>query len=274
MARVHRKPRSRSSGTSSALWWGVTLIGFAGAALVALAIFYWIGPRPVALRADDLCPVAGPQGITVVLVDTSDDILATTQKEVRALLDDLIKDLPPYYKLDVRVLDIPQNRSRSLFSKCNPGNGQDQSELTSNPAILRQRWLESFNKPAGEAITSSLASAKSKSSPIMGAIQDLALDDFSAESVQTLPKTLIIISDMLEFTKYYGQYPSQGDLSYERFRRSLAYQKFRTDLHDAQVTVDYVSRDIKIDTVKHMYFWKDWIVDNRGQVRIIHRLQG
>lgn len=80
---------------------------------------------------------------------------------------------------------------------------------------------------------------------------------------------------MLEFTRFYGQYPNQGDLSYERFRRSPAYQKFRTDLHGVHVTIDYVERaQVKIDSAKHVEFWNAWINDNRGKVDLIHRLQG
>jgi hypothetical protein len=244
-------------------------------ALIALAVFYFTTPRPPVLSSEDLCPVTGPHGITVVLVDTSDDLLPTTQKEVRTLLNDLINDLPSYYKFDLRVLDIPNARSHLLFSKCNPGNGTGVSDWTNNPTLMRKRWLESFNKPAEEAIRGSLTSARSKSSPIMGAIQDIALDEFSAESVQTIPKTLTVISDMLEFTPSYGQYPSQGDVSYERFRHSPAYQKFRTDLHGARVTIDYVERaQVKIDTTKHVQFWKSWIDDNQGKVHLIHHLQG
>lgn len=109
----------------------------------------------------------------------------------------------------------------------------------------------------------------------MAAIQDIALDDFSAETVQSIPKSLTVISDMLEFTPYYGQYASQGDLSYERFQRSPAYKKFRTDLHGARVTIDYVERaEVKIDTRKHVQFWSDWVNDNRGVVALIHHLQG
>lgn len=273
MTRVRASARSGSSANSSIMWIGVALIALAIAALIALAVWYWTTPRPPILRSADLCPVTGPYGVSIVLVDTSDDLLPTTQKEVRTFLNDLITDLPSYYKFDVRVLDIANTRSRSLFSRCNPGNGTGLSDLTDNPRLRRMRWIESFNRPADEAIRSSLSSAKSKSSPIMGAIQDIALDEFSAEFVQSIPKVLTIISDMLEFTPYYGQY--QGDLSYERFRHSLAYQKFRTDLHGADVTIDYVERaQVKIDTVKHVQFWNTWINDNRGGKVSIHRLQG
>ena len=275
MARTRVRAASRSGGSSSTLWLGVVIIVFAGAALIALLAFYLMVPRPPVLSKEDLCPLTGPRGIAVVLVDTTDDLLPTTQKEVLTILHDLINALPAYYKLDVRVLDISNMQSRSLFSKCNPGDGSEQSELTSNPRILRQRWLESFERPALDAVNSTLAAAKSKSSPLMAAIQDIAIADFSSEAARNIPRSLVIISDMLEFTPLYGQYPRQGDLSYDRFRQSPAYGKFRTDLHGAGVTIDYVKRpSVKIDSTKHVQFWSEWIVDNRGKVDLIHELQG
>jgi hypothetical protein len=223
-----------------------------------------------------LCPITGPQGVTVVLVDTTDDLPDTTQRQVLGMLEDLITGLPTYHKLDIRVLDIAASRSRSLLSRCNPGDGAGLSEWTDNPRIARLRWIDAFRRPAAEAVKNSLKSAKAKNSPIMAAIQDIALDQFSSLAVQNVPKSLIVISDMLEFTPDYSQYPSAGDLSYARFRKSPAYPKFQTDLHGALVTIEYVRRDlsVKIDTPRHVEFWKQWITDNRGTYKIAQRLQG
>ena len=52
-----------------------------------------------------LCPVNGPQGITVVLVDTSDDLPETTRREVLGQLDDMITTL-------AAVLQARHSRSR------------------------------------------------------------------------------------------------------------------------------------------------------------------
>jgi hypothetical protein len=122
------------------------------------------------------------------------------------MLEDMIASLPPFYKLDIRVLDIAGVRSRSLFSKCNPGDGAGLSEWTDNPRIARMRWIEGFRKPAADAVKSSIASAKANSSPIMAAVQDIAIDQFSSAAAQNAKKTLFVISDMLEYTRdYYSQ---------------------------------------------------------------------
>ena len=274
MAPRQRRERSSARGAGAAIG-GIALIFLALAALGALALFYFsVTPKP-RLDTASLCPVDGPQGITVVLVDTSDDLPQPAQREGLGMLEDQIPALPAYYKLDVRVLDIAGGRSRSLFSRCNPGDGTGLSEWTDNPRLARMRWLDDFRQPAKDAVKSSLSSASSKSSPIMGAIQDIAIDQFSSSAAEKIEKKLIVISDMLEFTPLYSQYPGAGDLSYQRFKRSAAYLKFRTDLHDAHVKIEYVQQtQVAIDSVKHIEFWKEWIADNRGVFDGARRLQG
>src|ERR1700758_2164997 len=274
-----RRLRQRSS---VALGWsgfgGVLLLLLAIGSGGALAFFFFASPERPVLDPRTLCPVDGPKGITVVLVDTSDDLPDTTRREVLGQLDDMITTLPPFYKLDIRVLDIAGGRSRSLFSKCNPGDGATLSEWTDNPRIARLRWIEDFRKPAALAMKSSIAAAKANSSPIMAAIQDIAIDQFSSAAGQDAKKTLYVISDMIEHTRDYSQYPRAGDLSFQRYKQSPAYLKYRTDLHGADVIIRYVTRQTNgqslLDGTKHMEFWKTWIEDNRGIFGGAKRLQG
>ncbi|QUS38080.1 hypothetical protein RPMA_03835 [Tardiphaga alba] len=246
-------------------------------ALAGLSGFAWLKfSSPEKLRRDALdCPISGPEGISVVLVDTSDDLPAATGREVRGILDDLVSGLPANHLLEIRVLDIAQYRSKALFSRCNPGDGSGLSEWTDNPRMARSRWEESFRKPAADAVRNSLASAKAASSPIMAALQDVAIDRFSSERTRSLPKRLIVISDMIEHTRDYSQYPRAGDPGYARFRQSPAYTKYRTSLHGARVTIDYVTRpSVMPDAGKHAEFWSTWVKDNGGVLDLIHRLQG
>jgi hypothetical protein len=273
------RPRKRSAPVFG---WS----GYGGALLLLLTIvasgvfayFYFSTPARPILDAQSFCPVDGPRGITVVLVDTSDDLPETTRREVLGLLEDMIATLPPFYKLDIRILDIAGVRSRSLFSKCNPGDGAGLSEWTDNPRLARLRWIENFRKPAAEAVKNSIAEAKASSSPIMAAIQDIAIDQFSSAASQNAKKTLVVISDMIEFTRDYGQYPRAGDLSFQRYKQSPAYLKFRTDLHRATVVIRYVTRQVKgqplVDGTTHMDFWKMWVEDNKGLFGGVKRLQG
>lgn len=214
----------------------------------------------------------------MVLVDTSDDLPEAKRREVSVVLEDMIATLPSFYKLDIRVLDMAGVRSRSLFSKCNPGDSAGLSDWTANPRIARMRWVENFRKPAAEAVKNSIASAKATSSPIMAAIQDIAIDQFSSAASQHAKKTLVVISDMIEFTRDYSQYPRAGCLSFQRFKQSPAYLKFKTDLHGATVNIRYVTRQVNsqplLDELRQMDFWKTWVQDSGGVWGSARRLQG
>src|SRR5262249_35054843 len=135
-----------------------------------------------------------------------------------------------------------------------------------------------FRKPAALAMKSSIASAKATNSPIMAAIQDIAIDQFSSAASQDARKTLYVISDMIEHTRDYSQYPRAGELSSHRYKQPPAYLKFRTDRHGATVIIRYVTRQVNgqplVDGTKHMEFWKAWIEDNRGIFGGAKRLQG
>jgi hypothetical protein len=272
--RRNRSRRSDRRGTSETIW-GLVLIAGAATAAGLLGYEYLSSPRREPVDTTSLCPLSGPEGVTVVLVDTTDDLPSQAQQEVLITLKDLVTELPSHYRLEIRVLDIPKAKSKAIFSKCNPGNGEGLSEWSDNPRLARLKWIDSFEKPAEVAVRESMRSAEAEQSPIMGAIQDIALSDFTSEAVRNVPKQLIVISDMLEYTSDYGQYPKQGDLSYQRYKLSPGYRKYTTDLHGARVTIDYIQRrNVGISTLKHADFWKEWILDNRGQVGAIHKLQG
>jgi hypothetical protein len=50
---------------------------------------------------------------------------------------------------------------------------------------------------------------------------------------------------------------------------------YRTDLNGARVAIKYVQRQRPpIDSVAHIAFWREWIVDNNGKFDGAKTLQG
>ena len=270
-----RHGRAHSLGNATKIALGISLMLVSAFAFVGLAYLYLTKEKVPRLDVSSLCPIDGPKGITVVLIDTSDDLPRATKDEALIIIRNIVRQLPNYYRLDIKGLDIPGMKSRLIFSKCNPGNGAGLSEWTASPTLAKERWKKSFEQPAITAIEGSLSDAKANSSPIMAAIQDIAIQEFTGAVAVNAPKELVIISDMIESTSEYSQYPGKGDLTYERFQRSKAYLKFRTDLRGANLDIRYVTRPAaKLDSVSHANFWKKWASDNGGgSVRIV-RLQG
>jgi hypothetical protein len=272
-ARTLRR-RSRTPGDLSKHLAGGVLTALALGVLATGAYVYATLARPPTLEPTSLCPVHGPQSETVVLLDSTDEIPEIAKHEIRTTLIDMAETLPQYELLEIRLLDPKIAGGRMIFSKCNPGDGSNLSEYTANPRLAKQRWMDGFREPLDEAMEAGFRPAPGKTSPIMETIQQIAVDRFTGRNVEDIPKTLVVISDMLQHGPDYSQY--SGDLSFDRFKGSSAYRKVRTDLHGAAVEIYYIQRATgrPINSVDHIRFWADWIRDNNGRFKQASKLQG
>ncbi len=271
-----RTPRRRNSNPGE---WRKHLLGGALAVLAlgmlaAGAYVYATVARPPTLDQASLCPVDGPHAVAVVLLDSTDEIPDIAKEEIRTALADMAETLPAYELLEIRLLDPKTPGGRSIFAKCNPGDGSGLSEYTANPRLARQRWLDGFRQPLDEALDAGFQPLPGKTSPIMETIQRIAIERFSGRAVERVPKSLVVISDMLQHGADYSQY--KGDLSFARFKSSPAYKKVQTDLHGADVVIYYIQRQTgrPINSADHIHFWADWIHDNNGRLKQATKLQG
>ncbi len=242
--------------------------------LSAGAYVYMTTARPPALDRASLCPVDGPHSMTVVLLDSTDEIPDIGKHEIRTVLLDMAETVPVYGLLELRLLDPKTPGGRQIFAKCNPGDGAGLSEYTANPRMAKKRWLEGFRSPLEESLDAGFRPVPGKTSPIMETVQRIAVDRFSGRAAEDTPKSLVLVSDMLENAPDYSQY--NGDLSYGRYKASRAYKKLQTDLHGAEVTIYYIQRVTAkpLNSADHIRFWADWIRDNKGRFKRANKLQG
>ena len=87
------------------------------------AYAYVTTARPPALDQASLCPVDGPRSVTVILLDSTDEIPDVGKREIRTILTDMAEALPAYGLLELRLLDPTRPGGRSIVGKCNPGDG-------------------------------------------------------------------------------------------------------------------------------------------------------
>jgi hypothetical protein len=266
--------RNRNPGELRKHLLGGALTVLAATVFAAGAYVYFTLARPPTLDNVSLCPVDGPRSVAVVLLDSTDEIPDIAKREIRTALVDRAETLSDHELLEIRLLDPKTPGGRMIFSKCNPGDGAGLSEYTANPRLARQRWLDEFRQPLDAALDAGFRPLPGKTSPIMAAIQRIAVERFTGRAVESVPKELIVISDMLEHGPDYSQY--SGDLSFARFKASRAYKKVRTDLHGADVVIYYIQRATgrPINSADHIRFWADWIHDNNGRLKEANKLQG
>lgn len=264
-----RRSGARRSAASETGTWALFAI-VAGLIVILGGGFIWLftsaQERPVLDKAT-LCPVDGERSVTVVLLDTSDTWPEITRAEVRKRLDNIAADVPDYGLLELRLLDPSKPGGRVMFSKCNPGDGSNLSEIIANPRMAHKTWMEQFNAPLQDALDKTMITHETDSSPILSTIQRIAVDRFD----DNRPGHLVVISDMVEHTPDYSQY--KGDLSYDYYKQTAAYKKQHTNLEGAAVTIFYVQR-LRMNSGKHIQFWTDWIADNDGTLAQAVKLQG
>ncbi|WP_181700196.1 hypothetical protein [Chthonobacter albigriseus] len=274
MARPRRR-RRRSGGEG---WKIAAGVGLALVALAGLGGIAWLNATlepPPKLDPDTLCPVDGPRALTVVLLDVSDDWPDVTKAQVAKRLLDTAEAMPTYGLLELRLLDPADPSGRVLFARCNPGSGEGLSEFTANPEAVRRAWAAGFRDPVEQIVDGGFPPAPSDTSPIMAAIQRIAVERFEGRAAETVPKRLVVVSDMMENTPAYSQY--EGDLGYDRFRASPAFADLRTDLHGAAVTVLYVQRRTGAGAAPsgdHIAFWTKWFEEMHGALAEAVKMQG
>ena len=271
MALSSRRRKAPSDGEAAKYVAG-TLLGVAALGLFGLIGWYYLSATnaPV-LDKVTLCPADGPAAVTSILLDSTDKLPEQAGGQIKTRVLELAGLVPKHGLLEFRLLDASAQKGVVLFGKCSPGDGSDANPITQNPDRIRKRWAE-FVKALEASIAKASDSEKQDSSPIMEAIQEIAIDRFETIKVDSSKKQLVVISDMIQNGSGYSQY--SGDLSYDRFKQSPAYRQTHTDLTGAGVTIFYIQRGANIDRGKHMEFWLAWIKDNGGAFEKAEVLQG
>jgi hypothetical protein len=254
-----------------------------GLVLIALAILlacglfaaskYIQGKRP-ALDNASMCPVDGPAGLIVLLVDTTDPLNAIQQADLRNQLERLKSGMPKYYAIEVYTVSEPkEGLLKPLGARvCNPGDSRDASELTSNPRLIKERWEKRFSAPLEDLFTRMLVAPTAKESPIFESIQSVAVTAFGSLHDSTSHRTLVIVSDMLQNMPEYSQYRQIG--TFQDFEHSAYYQRIKPDLRGVDVELYYIRRDQNVQLSKHILFWQDYFVAAGATLTHVVRLEG
>lgn len=220
----------------------------------------------------DSCPVTGPTEQLLVLVDVTDPIGKITQTDLLNHLGEIASGLGKGGRFELRVLEPGTDRTRTLFSACNPGNGSDLDHWTGNPDMAKRRWSESFDAPLKAATEAALSGQESETSPLMAAIQQISVDRLGTSALRNLTNRLVIVSDMLENTEYFSMYRSGADFA--AYEESDASRRFGTDLANTSVELWFIRRQTKIPSASVAEFWLAWTLESGGQFSRAIQLQG
>ncbi len=116
--RFTRRKLRRHSGRSEVGKYVLAALLIVAAASASVAIWYQYvtAERPPTLDRTTYCPLSGPRAVTVLLLDTSDDLPEIGKREVQKYLLDRAEAVPTYGLLDIRQLDPIALGGRVVFS--------------------------------------------------------------------------------------------------------------------------------------------------------------
>nr|WP_305910587.1 hypothetical protein [Methylomarinum sp. Ch1-1]MDP4523388.1 hypothetical protein [Methylomarinum sp. Ch1-1] len=150
-----------------------------------------------------LCPVSGSVGHVILLVDKTDPLNFTQKQAFQALLEEIVTRKVEIGEL-VSVFALGEDyklTAEPLINICNPGNGRDKSELTSNIKRLVNRYESQFRLPMLNLANELTSQEPAKFSPILEMIQLASINGFRGSAVEG-PRRLILVSDMMHNTPF------------------------------------------------------------------------
>jgi len=221
--------------------------------LMGAGVVWWMGQRPEPLDPVTLCPAKGPLGQQVLLVDRTDPFNPAQKAAFDNLTKDLVDKLPVGYMLSVFVLgDDFKAETKPLIELCNPGTGQDKSELTQNTKALRNQYTNGFIQPLEKVTTELLTANAAKESPIIEMLQLVYLNSIQAHKTKG-PVSLYVLSDLMQFSPALDMYKSTPN--FEKYDATYTAKKLWVDLGTVDVHVILLNNNIKNQSTAFMDFW-------------------
>jgi len=245
---------------------GMILLGCGVLLLVVglAAFFYYVEP---AVKRDPETACRVDEEIsreTIVVIDATDNFNVTQalriKKEIGLMLSSAVID----ERFSLYVLDETINKKSQKFSVCNPGDGSNKSEITSNKRRLKKHWEDLFYNRFTNAVDELTGSHTAAQSPIIEMIKFVSVNTFLDS--RATKKRLVIVSDMLHHTQQYSHY--RGSPNYAKFSKTSYAMTMQPLLEGVDVQIFYLinEKHILLQNRGHIEFWNQHVLTNNGFV--------
>ena len=218
----------------------------------------------VRLDPETNCPVQGPSAITAILFDRTDPINDKQKLFLQNKLDLLRTSTQKFEEVGTYALENQgSDVIKPLQQLCDPGKGEDLNPITGNSAMARERWEKQFDTPLRLMMEEMRQGGGAKTSAIFEAVQSVSLQSFQRPNVAEAPKKLVLVSDLLQFTKTMNQY--KGALNYQVFRNTNEALRLRTNFAGVAIEIFFIPRTTQERIPALINFWTDWFIDQGVQ---------
>ena len=245
--------------------------------LLVTGITFFVKGESGAVPTDkaSLCPTKRtPSEIVVILLDVSDQFSEPQRIQVQSHLARIRDSIPRFGLVEVYTVDrLGRRVTEHVTHMCNPGAGDDLSQIYQNPALARKKWKGFADKLTAD-IDKQIKAPRMKTSPIFEAIQATALRTFGKPEYDGLPKQLVIVSDLMQNVP--GALSMYKDVpSFEKFKNTPYFSRIRGDLKGVSVIVLYLVRSqAPKQTPEHLGFWRSYFRFQGATIEEVDRVFG
>lgn len=222
------------------------------------------------------CPKRGlPTSVTAVLLDVSDPMSAIQTADFNQLMEDIKTSIPKFGRLELYSLAADVDKPLTPeYAGCNPGSGQDTNQITGNQKLADRHWTKLFSEKVDGVLSRIVSAPGADRSPILESIQSISITAFGGEEMRKIPRTIIIVSDLIQYTRQVSFY--QGAPDFEKFSKTPYFGKIRTDLHGTSVVFALIRRDTRrqVQNIKLRDFWMQCITDQNGVIDRWYPIKG
>lgn len=251
---------------------GVFLVFLLGA---GIAFFVKSESGAVPTDAVTLCPTKrSPSEIVVILLDVSDQFSEPQRIQIQSHLARIRDSIPRFGLVEVYTVDrLGRRVTKNVTHMCNPGAGDDLSQIYQNPALARKKW-HGFATKLTSSIDRQISARRLATSPIFEAIQATALRTFGRPEYDGLPKHLVIVSDLMQHVPG-GLSMYQDVPPFEKFKNTHYFSRVRGDLKGVSVLVYYLVRSTgPKQTPEHLQFWRDYFKFQGATIESVDKVFG
>jgi hypothetical protein len=251
---VRRSRSARKRQQSNVLLGSLALLVVLG---ILGGVGWWWSQRKPGVDPKTLCPVSGPIGHNVLLVDKTDPLNLAQKAAFDLWVTDLVeRKTPKGYLLTIFVLgDDFKSQTLPLVELCNPGDATGHSELTENIKQLNRLYKDRFLQPVFDQSKELLGVTPAKESPILEMLQMVNLNAFLKHRVDG-PKQLFVMSDLLQNSKSLSMY--KGVPNFEDFSQTAYARKTKIDMTDVDVRVELLLNVPSLQKDNLLQFWESY----------------
>jgi hypothetical protein len=211
---------------------------------------------------NNFCQAGAIPEITAILVDHTDEFTPVQHEALRRYLRDAALSVKKNGM--VQLYDVDSTRKTVLqpkFFLCNPGDDQDlENKIARRATTVRRNYEETFVKKLDAVLDDLLTAKAAKESPIMESIQSVVVTAFAGKDRASAKKTLIIVSDLLQYTPHLSLYNKVPD--FEAYKKTVTWRDVRLDMSGIDVKVMYIHR--KGQTPDLLPFWQHFFEDQNA----------